>query len=99
MFLYTQLGGILMQYTTNGLNYIIGMAEKATVTLMKDFPIPDSDGSGYSVTKVKVNSFDPPKYTVRILFVCKKLGKKERKSTMNIDFRPVSATNQASLST
>jgi len=60
-------GGILMQYTTAGLNFIISMAEKATVKLMKDFPIPDTEGTGYSVTNAKVNSFDPPKYQVQIM--------------------------------
>uniref|UniRef100_A0A915IF80 Uncharacterized protein n=1 Tax=Romanomermis culicivorax TaxID=13658 RepID=A0A915IF80_ROMCU len=60
-------GGIIVQFTENGLTYIVGMAEKATVKVMREFPIPDTEDTGYSVKNVKVLKFSEPKLKARFI--------------------------------
>lgn len=64
---YYPNGGVLVQYTKNGLDYIIRMAEKAVVKFMKEFPIPDTDQDGFSMKKVKVNEFEQPQLHTRFV--------------------------------
>lgn len=60
-------GGVLIQYTQTGLDYVIKMVEGAVVKLLHNFRIPDTEQDGFSLKSVKVNHFEELKLLARFI--------------------------------
>jgi len=61
---YQRFGGVVIQLTNKGLEFVTRNAEKAAGKLLRDFPIPNIEKDGNSVSNVKILSWQEPKIQV-----------------------------------